>query len=216
MLVVLFLPQLAFSQDRFSECEKYDEYISLSVKRYWPKGFQESNALKAQLYQESLCKIDAVSPVGAEGIAQFMPATWKEMQSIFGGNYSPRDPSRAIMYAAYYQYRQMKVWKGRDRSYEEQWPLGLCGYNAGIGNCLKAQKFSGGLRNWKDFNSYLCYVTGPKNCHETQTYVIRIKKWRDMIDSYTLVEEVIKDKNQEELNSLRNNFWSNFWNWIKG
>jgi cell wall-associated NlpC family hydrolase len=38
--------------------------------------FLTESVLAAQLYQESHFSPDAVSPVGAQGIAQFMPATW--------------------------------------------------------------------------------------------------------------------------------------------
>lgn len=46
--------------------------------------------LKAQYYQESHLKPNAVSPVGAAGVAQFMPATWRQISRELGyGNVSP-------------------------------------------------------------------------------------------------------------------------------
>ena len=113
-----------------------------------------------------------------------MPATAREMASIFGGKFNPRDANRAIDYGAYYQARQMKVWKRRNRTNEQQWELGLAGYNAGTGNILKAQSKCNNKRLWSEINPCLIQVTG-RHHSETITYVSRIKRWRSELDSYT-------------------------------
>ena len=58
---------------------------------FWP-------ALKAQAACESSLREDAVSPVGAAGIAQFMPGTWQEVVAREGweGDPSPFDTAWAI------------------------------------------------------------------------------------------------------------------------
>ena len=60
--------------------------------------------LAAQLYQESQFDAAAVSPVGARGIAQFMPATWGAhgLDANGDGAANPNDPEDAIPAAAAY------------------------------------------------------------------------------------------------------------------
>ncbi|MCT4627952.1 transglycosylase SLT domain-containing protein [Halodesulfovibrio sp.] len=66
---------------------------------------------KAQLYQESMLNPKAVSPVGAKGLAQFMPATWKEIATLRGYGYaSPHSPKYAIDAGAYYMAKLRRGW----------------------------------------------------------------------------------------------------------
>lgn len=61
-----------------------------------------SRVLAAQIATESAWQVDALSPVGAQGIAQFMPATWKQF-GIDGNGDGKRDvwdPVDAIHSAA--------------------------------------------------------------------------------------------------------------------
>lgn len=66
--------------------------------------------LAAQLYQESGFDARAQSPVGAQGIAQFMPATWKIYGIAPGGGHQPDvwDPADAIPSAASYDCQLAK------------------------------------------------------------------------------------------------------------
>lgn len=81
------------------------------------------NLLVRQAWQESRFNPRAVSPVGAQGLMQFMPATAKE----WGVN--AFDPASSADGAG----RYMKWLYGRTGS----WPLALAAYNWGIGNVLK-------------------------------------------------------------------------------
>jgi soluble lytic murein transglycosylase-like protein len=68
--------------------------------------------------QESGFNPDAVSPKGAQGLMQFMPATWARY-----GQGSPFDPKAAIFAgAAYLRHLALKL---------GSWPLAIAGYNAG-------------------------------------------------------------------------------------
>jgi cell wall-associated NlpC family hydrolase len=60
--------------------------------------------LAAQLYQESKFEPAAVSPMGAQGIAQFMPGTWRVhgLDANGDGTADPNDPEDAIPAAAAY------------------------------------------------------------------------------------------------------------------
>lgn len=93
----------------------------------------------AQLEQESSWNPDALSSAGAQGLAQFMPATWK----MYGNGGDPFSPEDAI--AAYGRYmaalkEQVAPLAGGDADLLVR--LTLAGYNAGPG---AVQKYDGVL-----------------------------------------------------------------------
>jgi cell wall-associated NlpC family hydrolase len=93
--------------------------------------------LAAQLYQESGFNPEAVSPTGAEGIAQFEPGTWPNWSSPQDGDgkQNPFDAADAIPAAARYDCalaQQVKQLPGNQTSYM------LAAYNAGLGAVLAA------------------------------------------------------------------------------
>lgn len=160
----------------WSFSDAYDTEFRRAAERYMPVataawGWQ---VLKAQCYQESLLKADAVSPVGAKGLCQFMPATWQE--AIAGLNL-PRDasafmPEYSIRAAAWYMQRQRAVWKAPRPEWDRH-TLALASYNAGAGNLIKAQRVAGGVAGARPILDALPQVTGH-HAQETQTYVDRI------------------------------------------
>lgn len=86
--------------------------------------------LAAQLHQESRWDPNAVSPAGAVGLAQFMPATW-EAYGVDGdqdGSADPRNPIDAIWSAARYDCVLKKQVSGLPG---DVIPLTLAAYNAG-------------------------------------------------------------------------------------
>lgn len=85
----------------------------------------------AQVRQESGFRPNAVSPVGAKGIAQFMPATWQE----WGKGADPFDPYAGIDA----QHRYMTYLEGRCGG---DWTAALGSYNAGLGTIRKAQRLA--------------------------------------------------------------------------
>ena len=139
-------------------------------------------SLKAQYWQESRLDPNARSPVGAEGVAQFMPATWTD--AIRALNYpktvSRRDADFAIEGGAWYMATLRRVWK-RDRDPLQKHELAQASYNAGTGNILKAQKVCHDAKLWPDISPCLVSVTGKQFSHETITYVSRIRNyWQQM------------------------------------
>lgn len=162
---------------RFSACEPYRDDIEDAVNTYWPDWLYP-DAWAAQLYQESLCDRTAVSPVGARGIAQFMPGTWAEAQERFGVTMSPHSDI-AIQAGAWYMRRQMNIWSA-PRSRFSRWQLSLASYNAGAGNIIRAQSECNGARDWDDILPCLPDVTGH-HALETTQYVVRIQHhWQAM------------------------------------
>lgn len=159
---------------------KYDFKIKRAVDRYWG-DFPKWEYLKAQLYQESLLNPNATSPVGAMGLAQFMPDTWEDVRRElhFSKDKNAYMPHYSIIASAYYMRKLRNAWSYK-RPIEQKHFLALASYNAGLGNILKAQVVckSMGLNYmlWEDIKICLPNVTG-KHSKETIEYVKRIKKW---------------------------------------
>ncbi len=160
---------------------KYDNQICSASKLYLPIPTRlfGCELWKAQLYQESLLDPNAVSPAGAEGIAQFMPATWKErVQKMRLGNVNPRMADVAIKAGAHYMRDLRSVWKSK-RTEKQRMKLAQASYNAGTGNILKAQRKANGALDWETISRSLHLVTGHHS-KETRTYVDRIwRYWRN-------------------------------------
>ena len=153
--------------------KKYDEKIKAAAGICLPGA--DWRLLKAQLSAESNLNPNAKSPVGAMGIAQFMPATWKQMQSELklALEMSAYDANHAIPAAAYYMEKLCNKWSS-EREEADRYCLALASYNAGFGNLLKAQKLAGGAVEYGPIIAKLHEVTGDKNSAETREYVKRI------------------------------------------
>lgn len=168
-----FWPSASWSVLLFPD--RYDGEFRQHSGRYLP-GL-DWQLLKAQCYQESLLRPDAVSPVGAQGLCQFMPGTWRQVsgQIDLPPNASAFMPQLSIRAAAFY----MASLRGQWSSPRPEWDrhsLALGSYNAGLGNLLKAQKVCGGPVLYRDIVSCLPDVTGHHS-RETLTYVDRIWRW---------------------------------------
>lgn len=95
--------------------------------------------LKAQLIAESGLNPAAVSPVGAKGLAQFMPDTQTEVLKALNmpSNTSRLNAEASIKCCAYYMSVMLKKWTAK-REDIDRYCLALASYNAGMGNLLKA------------------------------------------------------------------------------
>ena len=123
--------------------------------------------LKAQIKAESAFNPDAVSPVGAMGLCQFMPGTWKEWEDGTPGIQpvqvgakliDPRDPEDAIQAQAFYMRWLLDLFAGDEQKT-------LAAYNWGPTNVRKAVQAKGA-----EWSSLL-----PD---ETQKYVARIQQYK--------------------------------------
>lgn len=158
--------------------DTYDDQIRKAAKRWLPEyeAVYGMEILKAQLYQESLLKPDAVSYVGASGLGQFMPATWREVSKQMGWNgVSVFSADHNIEAAAFYMSSRLRMWSS-PRPMADQVSLGWACYNAGCGWILKAQKLCGNPNLYSDIIQCLPKVTG-KHAKETTTYVSRNWRW---------------------------------------
>ena len=127
------------------------KYIGHYLNAYeeYPNGLSACG-LSMQGYIESKFRIGAVSRAGAIGIAQFMPATAKEL------GINPRDPSQAIMGQARYMHSLMEQWSSPHYNYDELIALSLASYNYGRGRLLRKMRECK-CSSWEDVSLYLPY-----------------------------------------------------------
>ena len=160
--------------------DRYDALIKGAARIYWG-DFPFWSAWKAQLWQESRLDPDAVSPVGAAGVAQFMPGTWREIAPALGyGHFPPSSVRPAIEAGAYYMAKLRRGWSAPRPAFDRHW-LAAASYNAGFGNILKAQKVCGGPSLYREIISCLPQVTG-RHSAETIDYVTKIRRWWRMME----------------------------------
>lgn len=133
----------------------------------------------AQLWQESRWQPDAVSPVGAQGLAQFMPGTWADMRRDlrFPEGALATNPVYAIPAYGYYMRKMRNVWDSPhvQRSEDERRQLAMACYNCGTGNILKAQRLAHDSPRYADIIAALPGVAGVD--------------WRQTTDYVRLIEQ---------------------------
>lgn len=156
---------------------KYDREIKRAVERQWP-DYPVWRQWKAQLISESNLDPRAVSPVGARGMAQFMPRTWVEVtRAMQLGAASPHDVSAAIEAGAYYMRQMRALWRG---AVDERMRWGQASYNAGGGNIKRAWRLCDEPATWAETVPCLPDITGHHSA-ETIGYVKRIWRiWREL------------------------------------
>lgn len=115
--------------------------------------------LAAQLNQESGFRVDAVSPVGAQGPAQFMPGTWPSWSADddHNGRTSPFDIADAVMAQGRYMCAlasQMAAALAQGRVHGSITDLAIAAYNAGPGGVLAA----GGVPANGETEAYLARI----------------------------------------------------------
>lgn len=115
--------------------------LTREAQRVW--GLQAPVAtFAAQVHQESRWREDARSPVGAQGLAQFMPATagWIGGLYLSLGERAPMNPTWALRALVTYD-----LWlhdRIRADSPCERMAFALSAYNGGLGWVYKRQKAS--------------------------------------------------------------------------
>lgn len=159
-------PQPAYAQSRVVIPEAsalYRHRVEQTVADVW--GVNASPArLAAQLHQESGWRERAASPVGAQGMAQFMPATARWMAQQFPdqlGQFDPWDPFQAIKGAALYDKwlldRVQPIGFAR-LSDCTRWNFALRGYNGGEQWLLRERGLTvagrGNANDWRDVERF--------------------------------------------------------------
>jgi membrane-bound lytic murein transglycosylase F len=133
--------------------------------------------VKAMCYQESLLNKMAVSHVGAEGLCQVMPNTFRFMTNKLNMNGArPFEAKDNIYVGVAYLAWIRDQWSSKRTNWQRM-ELTFASYNAGLGNVLKAQKKCGNSLVWSVIRSCMIKVTGPDNSKQTLTYVTKIQRW---------------------------------------
>jgi len=185
-LVQPVVPQSKPSQSITSEAKKYLKYNLITEydyhfikysKHYFSVAFDWKH-FKSQSIAESNLNPNAKSPVGAEGIMQIMPATYKEIKlknSYIKG--SALDPKWAIPAGIYYDSTIYNKWSTK-KTLQDKIDFMMASYNAGMGNIIKAQSKCSlpdtDPQTWDCITKKLNLITG-KHHVETLGYVKRIK-----------------------------------------
>ena len=138
--IALAFAMLVSPCDHRAVSGEYDAEIKQAVAHYWP---MEDRIYwcdyKAQLYVESALDPNATSPVGARGLAQVMPTTWKELAPKAGlldeSPYSARGSIRAGAY--YLSWLGKRFTEPRDGPCENG--VKQAAYNTGARNVWRAQ-----------------------------------------------------------------------------
>jgi soluble lytic murein transglycosylase-like protein len=158
---------------KISTITTYNSLIQSSADKYLLDV--DWRLVKAQLFQESRLNPNAVSKAGAQGLAQFMPGTWRDMQKKMRmpANASPFNPEFAIPALCYYMAELHNQWSAK-REPADRYALALASYNAGLGNLLNAQKLAGGANEYHKIIAQLHRVTGHDDAPETIGYVDKI------------------------------------------
>lgn len=136
--------------------DKRDRFNSLFA--YYAQDI-DWRLLRAQALAESDMNPAAVSRVGAEGLTQAMPATWREVM----GHADPFNPEAAIQFQSVYMARLLRRFNGH-------LPRALAAYNWGQGNISRVVSAHG--------DDWLAHCPD-----ETQQYVAKI------LDLYAVATE---------------------------
>jgi membrane-bound lytic murein transglycosylase F len=108
------------------------------------------------------------------GLAQVMPATFRDISRASGISGDPFDPETNLNAGAYYMAKQRAIFKA-PRPEAERHNLACAAYNAGVGHIIKAQRIAGNPEGWEPVAAVLPQVTG-RHSIETINYVRRIRE----------------------------------------
>lgn len=140
------------------------------------------NLLKAMGKAESGFDANAVSPAGAQGVMQLMPATARSL-----GVDDPFDARSNIMGGAKYISQQLKKYNGNI-------DLALAAYNAGSGNVAKY----GGVPPFKETRNYIQRIKGYMNSDLTTGKTVEGKTASVDLETYTVGQERQTSKNASQ------------------
>ena len=135
-------------------------------------------AMAAQVHQESGWRPDAMSRVGARGLAQFMPATatwWCGREGISGADCLPHNPTWAIRALVGYDLHLYQRAPPRMSRYDRLW-LALRGYNGGEGHWKSEARTTGLAAPTRQQIDAACGKArrSPVHCAENLGYPRRI------------------------------------------
>lgn len=162
-----------------AQTTQYDRFFR-DYTAYHFGGQVSPTWIKATAMAESGLKYNARSGVGAQGLMQFMPATWADVAPAPWKEMGALDPEAAIFVGARYM---RQLW-GRLPKPEiaQRKALVNASYNSGLGNVFKAQKACALVTAcvptiWDSPNVETHLVTKLQFQAETKGYVRRIRQF---------------------------------------
>jgi soluble lytic murein transglycosylase-like protein len=120
------------------DVDRYDATFRKYSKRYFGVGY-DWRIFKAQAMAESEMNPNAVSWVGARGLMQLMPSTYKGIQSRSPGWGSIDDPEWNIAAGVLHDRYLWRKWE-RDSIHTDRREFMFASYNAGEGTIMNAQR----------------------------------------------------------------------------
>jgi membrane-bound lytic murein transglycosylase F len=126
---------LAQAREAARITSRYDDVFSKYTRRFFGPMF-DWRWFKAQAYAESAINQKEVSWVGARGIMQLMPTTFREIQSELPDVGPIDDPQWNIAAGIFYNSKLWNWWHFIPAG--ERYPFMFGSYNAGTGNILHA------------------------------------------------------------------------------
>lgn len=150
--------------------------------------------IAAQIAQESGWNPTATSPVGASGIAQFMPATWASVGKDYNGDGAANvtDPADAIPAQGHYmcdQLAQVQAASDQGRVSGDPVTLALAAYNAGLGAVLEA----GGVPAFSETQHYVQSITANAPAYENTTATEQVAATGEVADAITWAQSIAAD-----------------------
>lgn len=142
LLAILLVSCQARAQAIPTNAAQYQRELTRIVQQEW--GLPAPVALHAgQIHQESAWRSDAKSPVGAEGLSQFMPGTSQWMAEIYPdlGRAAPYSPTWAMRaQARYNKWHWRRLSSAADTC--ERWAFAMSAYNGGLGWVHRDQRLA--------------------------------------------------------------------------
>jgi membrane-bound lytic murein transglycosylase MltF len=124
--------------------ERFDPIFRKYTRRYFGIG-TDWTLFKAQGMAESDLTPGARSRVGARGIMQLMPSTYRQIQSVLPQFGAIDNPEWNIAAGILHDRDLWTLWK-KDVPDDERWAFVFAGYNAGEGTIMRARKTAAAAR----------------------------------------------------------------------
>jgi soluble lytic murein transglycosylase-like protein len=138
------LERAAQARESRKATERFDPIFRKYTKRYFGVG-TDWQRFKAQGMAESDLTPTAQSRVGARGIMQLMPSTYRQIQSALPQFGRIDNPEWNIAAGILHDRDLWTLWK-KDVPDEERWAFMFAGYNAGEGTIMRARRSAAAAR----------------------------------------------------------------------
>ncbi|WP_353266975.1 transglycosylase SLT domain-containing protein [Gemmatimonas sp.] len=183
LLLLLLAPGTVLGAQPRADADRYDDVFRKATKRHFGPAF-DWRLFKAQGMAESNIDATARSRVGARGVMQLMPGTFREVASKNPELTRIDDATSNIMAGVAYDRRLWEAW-ARDSVETDRLPFTLASYNAGRGTLLSAQRTARASsldpRAWANIERVAPTVRRWRHA-ETLGYVRRIAQLHGQLD----------------------------------